>query len=180
MVAQEMALRNPERVEALVLGATSPGGRSAVLPGALPMTFLARAGAMGPEEAEWAAVPYTYAESTCRLHADRIAENIARRVNTAPSPLAYLHQAAAAAAHSAFDRLGQIAAPTLVMHGEDDLAMPPQNALMLAERIPGAQLRLLSQAGHLYFIDQPRADREIARFLKRHSAVAPGPKLAVA
>jgi pimeloyl-ACP methyl ester carboxylesterase len=180
MVAQELAIHHPDRVEALVLGATSPGGRSAVLPGPLPMTFFARAGLMGSEEAEWAAVPYTYAESTRRLHAARIAENIAHRVSAPTNAVAYLHQAAAVATHSTFERLDHITAPTLVMHGEEDLAIPPQNARLLAERIPGAQLRLQPHAAHLYFIDEPRADREIARFLLRHSAAAPAAKLAVA
>jgi pimeloyl-ACP methyl ester carboxylesterase len=180
MVAQELALHHPDRVDALVLGATSPGGSHAVLPGPLSMTFFARAGLMGSEEAEWAAVPYTYAEATRRLHADRIAENIKRRLSTSPSTMTYLHQAAAVATHSTFERLDQIAAPTLVMHGEQDLAMPPQNARLLADRIPGAELRLHPQAGHLYFIDDPQADREIARFLQHHSAGSLAPALAVA
>jgi pimeloyl-ACP methyl ester carboxylesterase len=180
MVAQELALRHPDRVQALVLGATTSGGLSAVLPGPLPMTFFARAGTMGSEEAEWAAVPYTYAEATRRLHADRIAQNIARRVTSPPDTLAYLHQAAAVAAHNTFDRLGQIAAPTLVVHGEQDIAMPPANGMVLAERIPGARLDLRPGAGHLYFIDEPSADRDIARFLRRHSAASPAPELAVA
>jgi pimeloyl-ACP methyl ester carboxylesterase len=180
MVAQELALRYPDRVEGLVLGATSPGGRSAVLPNPLPMTFFARAGLMGSEEAEWASVPYTYAEATRRLHAGRIAENIARRVSTPHDAVAYLHQAAAVATHSTFDRLGDIAAPTLVMHGEQDVAMPPENARLLAGRIPGAELKLQPDAAHLYFIDQPRADRDVARFLLRHSAALPAADLAVA
>ena len=181
MIAQELALHHPDRVNALVLGATSPGGFGAVLPEPLSMTFFARAGMMGAEEAEWAAVPYTYAEATRWLHADRIAENIRRRLSTPPNTITYLHQAAAVATHSTLERLDHIAAPTLVMHGEQDLVMPPENARLLAERIPGAQLRLQPQAGHLYFIDEPRADREIARFLLRHSATAPTRKqLAVA
>ncbi|HEY2702312.1 MAG TPA: alpha/beta fold hydrolase [Candidatus Dormibacteraeota bacterium] len=171
-VAQEMALRHPDRVGALVLGATSPGGLRAVLPGPLPLTFFARAGAMGPEEAEWAAVPYTYAEATRRHHADRIAANIANRVGSRIGTFTYLHQAAAAAAHSTFNRLGQITAPTLVVHGEQDVVVPPGNGRLLAERIPGAELRLWPEAAHMYIIDEPLADREIARFLQRHSSTS--------
>ncbi len=58
--------------------------------------------------------------------------------------------------------------------------MPPENARLLAERIPGAELKLHPDAAHLYFIDQPRADRDVARFLLRHSAALPAADLAVA
>jgi pimeloyl-ACP methyl ester carboxylesterase len=91
--------------------------------------------------------------------------------------LAYLRQAAAAAAHNAFDRLGQIDIPTLVVHGEEDVVVPPANGILLAERIPGARLRLWKNAGHLYLIDEPRADREIGRFFTRHSAAPAASKV---
>jgi pimeloyl-ACP methyl ester carboxylesterase len=58
--------------------------------------------------------------------------------------------------------------------------VPPANALVLAERIPGAQLRLWPDAGHMYTIDEPRADQEIARFLQDHSAVRPARDFAAA
>jgi 3-oxoadipate enol-lactonase len=180
LVAQEVALRHPDRVMALVIGASTAGGLTAALPAPMPMTFFARAGTMGPEEAEWAAVPYTYAETTRRLHADRIAANIAHRMGSAPDSLAYVHQAAAVAAHSTYDRLGQIDAPTLVVHGGKDLVVPPANAMQLAERIRGARLRVWPDAGHLYIIDEPRADREIARFLLHHPGIWPAPEFAAA
>jgi 3-oxoadipate enol-lactonase len=172
LVAQEVALRHPDRVQALVLGASSAGGFAAYKPppSSFAQTFLVRAGAMGPEEAEWAAVPYTYAEKTRRFHAERIGADIAHRVSSPPEPLAYLHQAGAVAAHDAYERLNRVAAPTLVVHGEQDIFVPPANALVLAERIPGAQLRLWPDAGHMYIIDEPRADEDIARFLLHHSA----------
>ena len=47
--------------------------------------------------------------------------------------------------------------------------MPADNARLLAEGIPGAKLRLWGRAGHLYVTDEPRADREVARFLWRHT-----------
>jgi pimeloyl-ACP methyl ester carboxylesterase len=174
MVAQELALSHRDRVGALVLGATTPGG-----PGAIPqdprvLTFFTRVGAMGPEEAAWAAVPYSYGARTRREHPDRIAEDIARRLRYPPDVLAYLHQIGAAAFHSTQVRLGEIAAPTLVVHGGQDKLQSPRNAHVLARAIPNAELLLWPDAGHLYGTDEPEADREVARFLKRHStAVRP-------
>jgi pimeloyl-ACP methyl ester carboxylesterase len=182
LVAQELALRHPDRVDALVLGASSAGGFAAFKPSltSFAQTFLLRAGTMGPEEAEWAAVPYTYGEKTRRLHPERIATDIAQRVSSPPEPLAYLHQAAAVAAHDAYERLNRMAAPTLVVHGEQDVFIPPANAVVLAERIPAAELRLWPDAGHMYTIDEPEADREIVRFLLRHTDVRPEQDLAAA
>jgi 3-oxoadipate enol-lactonase len=180
LVAQEVALRHPDRVQALVLGASSAGGFAAYMPSPSVRTFFARAGAMTLGEAEWATVAFTYAERTRRLHPERIFADISHRVNSPLQPLAHLHQTAAVTAHDAYERLNRIAAPTLVVHGEQDLVVRPANALVLAEKIPGAQLRLWPEAGHMYIIDEPRADREIARFLLHHSAVRPAPDFAAA
>jgi len=176
LVAQEVALRHSDRVRALVLGASSAGGWAAYKPPASSpaQTFLLRAGVMGPEEAEWAAVPYTYAERTRRFRPERIAADLEHRLSSLPEPLGYMHQAAAVAAHDAYDRLNQVAAPTLVVHGEEDIFIPPANALVLAEKIPGAELQMWPDAGHMYIIDEPRADRGIAHFLRQHSAVFVG------
>jgi pimeloyl-ACP methyl ester carboxylesterase len=141
---------------------------------------MVRAGTMGPEEAQWAAVPYTYSEQSRREHPERVVADISHRMSSPPDPLAYMHQAAAVATHDAYERLNRIAAPTLVVHGEEDIFVPPANALVLAERIPGAQLRLWPGAAHMFPIDEPRADEEIARFLLGHSAVPPARDVAAA
>jgi len=47
------------------------------------------------------------------------------------------------------DRLGQIAAPTLVISGAADEIVPVENSLRLAEDIPGAALVIIEQCGHL-------------------------------
>jgi 3-oxoadipate enol-lactonase len=169
MVAQEFALRYPDRVEALVLGATTPGGPEATLAAPQPLTFFVRVGAMAPEEAEWAAVPYNYSLRTRRHHGERIAEDIARRSENQTATLSYLHQVGAAASHNTAARLGHIAAPTLVVHGEEDVIMPLANGRYLAQAIPNAELKSWPHAGHLYITDEPQVDRYIREFLERHT-----------
>jgi 3-oxoadipate enol-lactonase len=181
MIAQEIALGYRDRVGALVLGATTPGGPLAIPQDPQVLTFFARAGAMAREEAEWAAVPYSYGERTRREHGDRIAEDIARRLSHARSvfayvsdTFAYLHQVTAAAAHITFNRLAHITAPTLVVHGAQDRIQSPENARILANSIRGAELTLWPEAGHVYVTDEPDADRDIARFLGRHADALDG------
>jgi pimeloyl-ACP methyl ester carboxylesterase len=172
MVAQEVALRHPERVQSLVLGATTAGGPGTILARPEPLGFFIRAGAMGHEEVEWAAVPYNYGEATRRRHGNRIAEDIARRVLDTTDALGYVHQVAAAASHNTVGRLCDIKAPTLVVHGERDIVIPPSNGRLLAQAIHGAELKFWPGAGHLFLTDEPQADGHIAEFLRRHTPAA--------
>ncbi|MFB7297378.1 alpha/beta fold hydrolase [Streptomyces rubiginosohelvolus] len=53
--------------------------------------------------------------------------------------------------HDAWQMLPDISAPTLVVHGTDDLLNPAANAALLADRIPGARLHMIPGARHAYF-----------------------------
>ncbi|UJW30937.1 alpha/beta hydrolase [Saccharothrix sp. AJ9571] len=57
----------------------------------------------------------------------------------------------ASAQHDSWDALPRITAPTLVVHGSEDVFNPTANAPLLAERIPGARLHLIPGARHAYF-----------------------------
>jgi pimeloyl-ACP methyl ester carboxylesterase len=165
MIAQEIALRHPRRVARLVLGATTPGGHAASPASETMLAFFHRRGQMPAEEAVWASVPYNYSAQTRGEHGDRIAQDIGQRLRYPIEAEFYAAQLAAAIAHDAHDRLTEIRAPTLVVHGLEDVMVPPPNGRLLAGLIPGARLLELSGAAHLYPTDEPRADHEIAAFL---------------
>jgi 3-oxoadipate enol-lactonase len=165
MIAQEIALRHPDRTARLVLGATTPGGRTATPADGATLEFFQRRGQMPAEEAVWASVPYNYSARTRAERGDRIAQDIRERLRFPIEPAPYAAQLAAALAHDAHDRLAQVAAPTLVVHGDADVMVPPIDGRLLASLIPGAQLLELTGAGHLYTTDEPTADRKIATFL---------------
>ena len=165
MVAQSLALRRPERVRSLVLGATSAGGPRAAQPSAEVAAFLRRRPRMAPEDAARESVPFNYGPRCRAEHGQRIEEDIAVRLANPFSGAAYRAQLFAAAWHNCLSALSRIAAPTLVVHGSLDRMIPVANAHLIAERIPGARLRIVEGAGHLYPTEEPSADREIAGFL---------------
>jgi pimeloyl-ACP methyl ester carboxylesterase len=166
MIAQEVALRHPDRVGALVLGATTRGGDAWVTASDDVLTFVRLRAQMTAEHAVWASVPINYAPRTRRDGGHLIAEDIAQRLRFPVEGEYYAAQLAAANGHDA--RVEDIAAPTLVVHGEEDVLIPPENGRRLAADIPGAELSMWPGAAHLYFTDEPLVDRYVAEWLRRH------------
>jgi pimeloyl-ACP methyl ester carboxylesterase len=165
MVAQQIALRHPRRVRSLVLGATMPGGRQARFADEEVQEFFRSRGQLSREEAAWASVPFNYGLRCRQLHADRIAEDIRRRLAYNFDEAAYQAQLMAAAFHNTTNRLRRITVPAFVVHGEDDRVVPVHNAHLMADRLPNGELHLLPGAGHLYTTEAPEADTAVARFL---------------
>jgi pimeloyl-ACP methyl ester carboxylesterase len=163
MIAQEVALRHPDRVLALVLGATTRGGDAHVPASDDVVTFVRLRAQMTAEHAVWASVPINYAARTRAEGGDRIAEDIAQRLRFPVEAEYYSAQLAAANGHDA--RVEDIRAPTLVVHGEEDVLIPPENGRRLAADIPGAELSMWPGAAHLYFTDEPEVDRHVAAWL---------------
>ncbi len=63
--------------------------------------------------------------------------------------------------------LAQIAVPTLVLVGADDVITPPDGAQKMAEAIPDAQIVVVPDAGHLAPLENPQATNEaILHFLQ--------------
>jgi 3-oxoadipate enol-lactonase len=165
MVAQQLALRHPERVRSLVLGATNAGGPRAVRPDEEVVTFFRRRLQMRAEEAARASVPFNYGPRCRSEHFDRIEEDIAQRLAHPFAERAYRAQMFAAGLHNCYGRLPRIDVPTLVVHGRHDRMVPVANAHLIAERIPGARLRILEESGHLYPTEEPEVEDAIGAFL---------------
>src|SRR5579864_2396160 len=117
MIAQELALQYPARVRSLILGCTAAGGPTAVRAEPEAIQMLMNREKMSPEQAAEAPVPFIYDPATPRA---RIDEDIAVRRPWFPSPAGYAAQLQGILGWEAYRRLGQIAAPTVVIHGESD------------------------------------------------------------
>jgi pimeloyl-ACP methyl ester carboxylesterase len=152
MIAQELVLAHPERARSLVLCCTTCGGPTFVPAEPEVLAALQARATMTPEEGVRAMIPFIYDAGT---PTDRIDEDLAIRLRTFPQPGGYLAQLHAATSHDAHARVGAIAVPTLVVHGESDRLVRPENGRDLAARIPGSMLVMVTRASHILFTDQP-------------------------
>jgi pimeloyl-ACP methyl ester carboxylesterase len=163
MIAQEFALRYPARVNRLILGCTACGGSHAVSAKPPVLQVLMARATMTAEEGAEAMVPYIYDASTPR---ERIDEDLAIRRSIYPTAQGYMGQVQGIMAWSCFDRLDAIKSPTLVIHGETDQLVPPENAKIIADRITGSKIVMLKNASHIYSTDQPELSHAaILKFL---------------
>lgn len=163
-IAQELTLRQPERVRSLVLACTHCNGLQAVPPPPETLEMIVTRSSMTPREAAEAAVPFVYAADTERAAID---EDIAVRMRQPTDPKGYALQLQAAMSHGGtYLRLPQIGVPTLVVQGSEDRLVSPANAPVLAERIPGARLVIVEGASHILFTDRTEeVGRAVRSFL---------------
>ena len=146
-IALECALRNlPELAGIILLGS---GSRLRVAP-----EFL-RALAEDFETAAHTIGGYLYGEPT----PERIAAAVAsmRAVGQRQTLLDYQ----ACDAFDRTDRLADIRLPVLAITGELDRMTPPKYALALADRVPGAEARIVPGAGHLVMLERPAESNEL-------------------
>ncbi|MCA1825909.1 MAG: alpha/beta fold hydrolase [Myxococcales bacterium] len=161
MIAQELALRHPERVRSLALGCTIASWRKARPPSLATKLdlLLLNLGLVTPARvarilvsAEWHAQNPSGA-----LEWIKRAERTALRFATA--------QVLAIARHHTVPRLSHIRAPTLVITGGGDRLVPPANSEFLARSIPNARLLVLPGAGHCFPLER---EAETVRALEEH------------
>jgi pimeloyl-ACP methyl ester carboxylesterase len=148
MIAQTFGVRHAERVRALGLGCTHHGGKR-----------IAK-----PEEAAWALI---------RLKPT--AAMPAREVARQQDPI-YFHPDFVRNHHDVIDAyndrmepyaLPDITAKTLIITGDSDWLIVPENSKLIAQRIPGAKLVILPKANHLFWIEKPNeAAQAIVDFMK--------------
>jgi 3-oxoadipate enol-lactonase len=155
MVAQELALSSPERIETLVLAATTPGGDDGF---PMPQRSVELFSAFADEPSKRnlrRIVENSLSARTVASRPELVDEIFRYRLDHRPGLDGWLAQAAAGRGFSSLSALPGLSIPTLVIHGMDDNVVDHRNAGLLAREIPGAQLLLLRDTGHLCFWERP-------------------------
>ncbi|MBV8196414.1 MAG: alpha/beta fold hydrolase [Candidatus Dormibacteraeota bacterium] len=162
VVAQQLVVDHPHRVNRLLLAATQPPAGAAVPADPLATDALLGKGTRTPAEAYRRACTVLYSVAFQRTHQEFIDEQVRTRAAHPIAARVFTAQRRALATHSdVWSRLPSIAAPTLIMHGTADVVSPFENARLLAGRIPGAQTRWFTDCGHLFFHERPEESARV-------------------
>jgi pimeloyl-ACP methyl ester carboxylesterase len=164
MVAQEIAVTVPDRIEKLALACTSPGGEYASYPlHELESLSAAERAARGMQ-----ILDSRFDEPWLSSHpGDRmLAEQMASRATvdkTEQQRRGEREQLLARSHHDVLDRLSRVTCPTLVAAGRYDGIAPVANSEEIAARIRGADLRVY-EGGHAFFAQDPAAFGDLLEF----------------
>jgi pimeloyl-ACP methyl ester carboxylesterase len=163
MVAQELVLRHPERVRTLVLGCTYAGGPGQQLSSPEVLRILTEGMRSGDRST---ALRAAWSVNVSAPFAAEEANYAAFEETSLRKPVAVeviMRQMQAIARHDTSARLAEIAAPTLVIHGTEDLMLPFANGEAIARTIPGARLAPLEGVGHRFWVERPQRSAELVR-----------------
>ncbi len=149
LMAQELGLSHPDRVQSLTLMSTHPGIAQAVMPAEVVEFLTARATMPAEERGEFS-IPFNYHPSTSR---DLIAEDWEAREAGTAGPEGYAAQGGTAL-WSGWDRLPTMSVPTQVVHGAQDRLVVPANGEKIADQLPDAKLVLIDGANHIVTTDK--------------------------
>lgn len=165
MIAQELALRHPERVNRLVLYAGHSDAR--LFPPAPDVIQRLTDPSGTPQERGMRFISVLFPGSWLRDHGARVKEVFFRPMGNIPQETLDRQSQAIDTWKGSTERLGSIRQPTLLIAGAKDVLVVPRNALDMKGRIPGAQLALMDDGGHgLMFQDPAWFSGTLLDFLK--------------
>jgi 3-oxoadipate enol-lactonase len=151
MVGLWLASQVPDRVErlAVVCTSASPGNPA----GWHERANAVRSTGMAPIAA--AVIERWFTPRWSAAHADQV-DGLTRDFTDAVEPEGYAGCCEALAALDLRPRLSSVAAPTLVLAGEQDLALPAEpHAQVITDAVGGARLEVVDRAAHLATVERP-------------------------
>ncbi len=154
MIAQEVALRNPSRVNGLVLACTHCGGSHTIRSRKETAEIFSRFASTGSPEDGTKMAGCLFTQKTIRERPEIVSRyrEVSSRFPVEPDVLS--RQLQAIYGHETWKRLHEIKNPTLIITGGDDVLIPPENSRTLAERISGAKLEVISGCGHQLILEE--------------------------
>jgi pimeloyl-ACP methyl ester carboxylesterase len=168
MIAQELALKSPERVKKLVLCSTSCGGSRAEMPSIETQRLLGKLSVQGhTRDLVEEAMPHIFTKKFLSENPEFIEKKIDDILILPTGPIAFKAQMTAWMRYNSFRKLKTINVPTLIIHGTEDILVPPRNGELLAEKIPNAEIQYFDSDAHMIHTEETdKFTNSLIEFLK--------------
>ncbi|HEY8562992.1 MAG TPA: alpha/beta hydrolase [Pyrinomonadaceae bacterium] len=168
-VAQEFALRFPERLDKLVLACTSAGGANHVKPDIEILRSFTPDPNLAVGERIRKFIRPAFSDEFIKEHAEEVEKVCRLRETNEVAEAVYAAQLQAAFTFDAEDRLSRIEHETLVISGDRDRVVPARNSFNLAEKLPRATLKIIENGSHMLFVENAAEFNEIVSQFVRGS-----------
>ena len=167
MIAQEIVLNYPEKVEKLILCSTNCGGSRVIPPSMEVIQQLSgNRTNLSPEDLVRNSVRILFTNEFIENNSDYIENHIQRRLSSPVTEKGLVGQQRAIMNFSTYERLPKIKTPTLILHGKKDVMIPPQNSSILAGAIPNSNLVYLENSAHFLAEEVEKLLQIILEFLE--------------
>lgn len=163
MIAQELALAQPQRLRSLTLGCTYCGGEGSQLMDPADFQGMVAAMASGDRDRIMRAMYELNLSPGFRSEESRYSE-FAEMGAKLPAPRGVVgFQLQAIVTHDTSERLPGLTVPTLVLHGTVDRVLGVANGRQIASLVPDSRLEIFDEVGHMFWWEQPKRSAGLVR-----------------
>ena len=154
-IAQELIIQY-SGISKLILCNSTCGGSKSILasPEVLQIVNKPRSG-RAPTEVAKESLKIFYSPEFIKNHSKLIDYAVQNMAKSQMIPRNYEWQTNAIKSFKTCDRLKNIKIPTLIMQGAKDVLVPPQNARILVDLIPNANIKMFLESAHAPYVEEP-------------------------
>jgi len=165
MIAQELALKSPDRIKKLVLCSTSCGGSKAEIPSIETQKILAKLSAKKhTRDLIEEAMPHIFSKKFMHGNPEFMRKKVDDILIIPTGPATFKAQMAAWMRYNSYRKLKTINLPTLIVHGNQDILVPPRNGELLTEKLATAEIVWFDSSAHM--IHSEETEKFIETLLK--------------
>ena len=155
MIAQDLAIKFPDRVKKLVLCSTSCGGSKAELPSRDTQRILTKlATREHTRDLIKEAMPHIFTKKFMDEKPELVEKKVDDILIIPTGPTTFKAQMTAWMRYNSCRKLKTVSISTLIVHGRQDILVPPRNGELLAEKMPEAEIGWFNSQTHLIHTEE--------------------------
>lgn len=153
MIAQQTALARPDLVKTLILCCTTCNSGAGLTSDPEVLNLFMTLPELSDEENVRRSLPVFFALDSLTARKGLIQEFVEKSLAQRPPLTTFVRHRQAIQGFQVCQELHRISIPTLILHGGEDLLLPPSNAWEIQKQIPSSKIKIYESLGHMFFME---------------------------